>query len=610
MRRYVLASVAALLTLGAAPGSAAAASVDAAGTTVVAFSDTNMSPFPSTTTGDLSLMKSEYCSQKGHGKKISMKAAIREADHLVNADSHGRGLKAFSRSADGRTETKSLESAAGGLAAGKSAAALAGLVRAHQLAPHDPVPLIDGAALLSEAGQAGAALAFLDRADGLKAPKTHPFGISWKAIAANNRGQALIVAGEYGAAEKELSSALKMAPLLREAEQNLALAYDCDGKGHQASNMLFLAVHRQRFADGDYVEKGPDDPTGQLNFAEVLDTSRGQTLTLPSLVFPQTMDDGVEQRDANFKLQEEIGQNQLTPLTERINSDQSAVSADLAHVNPATAQRTRQIIGAPAYAAFEPRLRSMYNRALGLQTQMGQLQLQGENQGGCANAGLHGQWLSLLKAYDTAQNKYAGAEYKLDTALAANLRNPDAHRLMIDQARENALNNFTLIVEEAGFLDSYDAVCDPNHPQGTFGVDKGQTKTPASPACPTGITGPGFTLNLLILSFSVTCEEVKSRITLGEGWLNLFVSVSQNFRTGTRTIFAGPQLGATIKAGPFEGGATARGGVYVTYGSDGSVQDLGVRAETSAGVKISGVGASLSGVSPQYGLAGAFAPPM
>jgi hypothetical protein len=43
------------------------------------------------------------------------------------------------------------------------------------------------------------------------------------------------------------------------------------------------------------------------------------------------------------------------------------------------------------------------------------------------------------------------------------------------------------------------------------------------------------------------------------------------------------------------GGVTGRGGVYVTFGSDGSVQDVGVRGTTSASLKLGAGGVSISG---------------
>jgi hypothetical protein len=197
-----------------------------------------------------------------------------------------------------------MAAAAGALGLGKPAAALAALLRAHRLAPKDAAPLIDAAPLLSQAGRGRAALSLLDAAAKLKAPKTQPFGITWNAVSKANRGQALIAAHRYAAAEKTLNAVLKAAPLLREAEQNLAVAEECQGKTDKAKQALFLAVRRQTFAKGDYVGVSNVDPFGQLDAAEVLDTSRGQTLTLPTIKYPLTMDEGVDEHVPFVRLEE------------------------------------------------------------------------------------------------------------------------------------------------------------------------------------------------------------------------------------------------------------------------------------------------------------------
>jgi hypothetical protein len=609
MRRGICAVATAFGLLCAGAGAAAASG------TTVAFSDTQLTPLAGSVPSELTAMKGLYCAGKGdRGGKLSLTAALRVAARLVAADSHGRGLRTFTHSKAGHGEVRALAAAAGALGAGKPAAGLAGFLRAHQLTPKEAIPLIDAAPLLSEAGQGRAALALLDAAAHLKAPKTDPLGISWRAIALNNRGQALIVAHKFGAAEKALTAARKAAPLLREARQNLALAYDCDGKQSQATHMMFLAVRRQQFPGSDFVDISTGDPFGQLDESEVLDTSRGATLTLPALIFPKTMDEGVAQRDTNFALQHDIVWSQEPAIQAQITADNRALDAQLANATSATKRRTQEIISAPVYAMLGSRMTELRNKTLAIQSQMHDIQLQGESQAGCANAGLHGQWLSALQNYDAAQRTYAAAEYKLETALAANLKNSAAHKVMLDQARLNATQNFFSLVAEQGFLDSYDSICDTNIVPSASTVDSGQTDTPPSPACPSGIVGPGFTVNLLVFAFSVTCEEVKGRVTIGSGWLNGFVSVSHNFRNATNTIFAGPQVGAKIDTGPFEGGVTARGGIYATFNVDGSIADVGLRAESSAGAKIEYGGekvggVSIAGPSASISLAGAFAPP-
>ena len=220
---------------------------------------------------------------------------------------------------------------------------------------------------------------------------------------------------------------------------------------------------------------------------------------------------------------------------------------------------------------------------------------------------MHGPLLAAIQSFDTAQRKFAITQYRLMSALAANLKDSLAHQVGLDMARSWVYTNLDLLEEDGQALTDYDQICDAGA-IGTQDPASGSTKTPASPACPSGISGPGFAVNLLVFSFSVSCEQVTIQATAGEGWLNAFASYSHNFKNGSNTIYAGPQVGVSVGVGPFQGGANARGGVYVTFAADGSVQDLGLRAVSSAGATIGRVSTSISGPHASISIAGASAP--
>ena len=441
------------------------------------------------------------------------------------------------------------------------------------------------------------------------APKTNPFGISWAAVSKANQGQALIVTHQYGAAEAALGSALKMAPLLREARQNMAVAFDCQGNQGNAKQYFFAAVRRQTFPPSDYVEQTPGDPFGQLNEAEVLDTSKGQTLTLPTLDYPQTMDEGKRQANSYVSLEEDIVQNQEPPAQKQLQADETALNQQLQKANPLTAQRTRDILNAIESTLAEPDLAALDKQATAIQGQFHDLQVEGYNQGGCANAGLHDTWLATVERYAIAERKLAAAEYRRQTALAANLKNPIAHQVGLDYARNEVSQEWFLLVDAGNLLAGYDRICDPNVNGSDPVSDSGQQETPPSPPCPSGLIGPDISVNLLVLSFSVNCEEVTVEGEIGEGWLNGFVSGTHNFKKGTNTIYAGAQVGAKGGVGPLSGGVQARGGIYVTVDSSGAFQDGGLRGSSSASVSVGSVTASVSGPEASWSVVGAFSTP-
>jgi hypothetical protein len=179
----------------------------------------------------------------------------------------------------------------------------------------------------------------------------------------------------------------------------------------------------------------------------------------------------------------------------------------------------------------------------------------------------------------------------------------------MDIAKHDAAFNFFSLIDAGNVLAGYDSICDPHHTAVPENPQSGQQQTPDSPACPTGIGGPDFSINLLVFSFAVTCEEATAEAEVGEGWLNGFVSVSHNFTKGSNTIYAGAQAGAKVEIGPLSGGATARGGVYVTFDANGSMQDVGLRGTTSESATISPIQASVSGPEASLSLVGTFSSP-
>jgi tetratricopeptide (TPR) repeat protein len=516
----------------------------------------------------------------------------------------------------GRKDSTAIAAAAGALGVGEPAAALAALLRAHELAPRDPVPLINAAALLSQAGKGRAALGLLDAAKRLKAPKTNPFGITWSALMMANRGQALIVTRRYAQATKTLAAAVKAAPLLREAKQNMGVAYACQGDDEQATRYLVAAVRRQTFR-GDYIISDPPEPPEyqKLNPVEVLDSSKGQTLTLKTLSYPKTWQEGMTQGPKWQALMNDVV-GQVSAQTQELVSDRTLLNGYLQKANPLTRQRTQEIIDAALSAAGAPDIRLLDQEGVKYLDQITSLQLRGYGDAGCLNDNLHGEWLLALENYDRAERTYAAAVYGRTTALGANLANPLAHAVVMDEARLYALTNLAKMVGGGALLSGYDRIC---HLEGGVPSQEpasGQDQTPESQPCPKGITGPDFELELLVFSFLVHCEEITVRAST-PSWLGPFIAVTRNFGNGSTTIFAGAQVGKKLTWGPLAGGATARGGVYVTFGADGSVQDTGLRSTTSVGASVglsegpglgAGVKIPISGPGASISFAGVFPP--
>jgi hypothetical protein len=559
---------------------------------IVAFSDTNFGPAAPDYPYDLNLLSSAYCTGTGDRTKVpSLTAAVQIADKLVNADTGGKGIAEFARTKYGHSEVSAIGTAVGEIASGRPAVALDALLRAHQLAPHDPVPLIDAAPLLTQAGKAQAALQFLAAAARLKMPTITPFGVSFTALLENNEGQALLGTHQFGAAVTMLNKAVRASSVLREARQLLGPAYLCAKNKPAALRFLVAGTFRQSpGAAFAIVDKRDPNP------ADVLDTAHGKQLQLPVYSYPATMQLGATEGDLWGNLQTDVLIDQVGPMNKKVAADNAALIKAEAHMNPLTKARTNQILADIGDApALVPELVTLENKAGTTQLEIRNLQLKGEGEAGCLNSGLHAQWLSDVQAYDTQERDAAKADYKMETAFASNLRNPLAHRLGVELAELQSMFSDSLLISAGQGLVGYDGICYKGTP-GTppDSVSSGNPSTPASDPCPTSI--PHFSLKLgTFASLSINCESVSYEVA-PEGEL-FFISSEHNFKNGHDTVFVGVKGDIGI--------ASAHVGAYATFDQGGHAIDVGGRGATD--VTLGGadpVSFGVDGPSAQVGVAG------
>ena len=110
---------------------------------------------------------------------------------------------------------------------GRPGAALAALVRAHELQPAQASHLVNAAAVASSVGLPSEALALLDAAEQLDDPDRPAMGIPRHAVALTNRGQALALLGRHDEADRSLAAALAAEPLLSEANTSRSATTAC-----------------------------------------------------------------------------------------------------------------------------------------------------------------------------------------------------------------------------------------------------------------------------------------------------------------------------------------------------------------------------------------------
>ena len=570
-RRVALVAVIALL--GLAPAASAA-------TTTWAFSDSTPVQTATVQT-DLTLLRATTCQLPAvRPASLVLSRALSNARQMLVRYDGRVALRRYAASPDASSYRRAMEAAVEGMVKHRPDAALAALLRAHALAPRDPRPLIDASVLLTRDGLPNEALAMLRAAARMHMPPRSPYGINRRAELEDNQGYALLALHRWAAARLTLNAAHAQAPALTEVEHNLAVVAVCTGHPAQAQQLLTAAARRDRFAAAQVVVNklnGTSVPAASALF----DLSNGQTPVLPQITIPPDAPHGVAAIPQFATLDQQLG---TVAQTDSITVGQLTRKLDTIPLLPLTRQRINDIIAAIGGAeATDPSIKALADvRTAALDADGYAIRTYATK--GCAARAV---WVSAQAALDAAENRLASAEYRFDTGLAANLANPVAHELALTMAR-NALEggiggDEVAFIAEVGNIG--DRVCAAQQTVAPQQDVNGSLSSPSGPPCPPILQGVDFSLNLSVVSFSVNCEEVSIGGST-PGWIGAFGTVSHSFVNGSTTIFAGPQVGATIQAGPFGGGAQAQAGGYITISGDGTITDVGLRGTVSAGVSI------------------------
>jgi len=547
---------------------------------------------------DLTLLRVTTCQVPAvRPVSLGLALALTNARQMLVRDDGAGALRQYAASSDARSYALAMEAAVEAVLKDRPDAALAALLRAHALAPRDPRPLINASVLLTRDGLPNEALALLGAAAQMPMPPRSPYGISRLAELETDRGYALIALHQWHAASVALTSAYRQAPLLTEAEHNLAAVALCTGHPAQAQQLLTAAARRDRLAAAQVVVnklQGTSVPVASA----VFDLSQGETPVLPQITIPPDAPHGVAAEPEFAALSEHLGS---AALANSITVGQLTRRLDTLPLLPVTRQRTNDIIAAIGGAEqTDPSIKKLADARTAALDSDGYA-IRTYSAKGC---GARKVWVSAQAALDADENRLAISEYRYDTGLAANLANPVAHQLAFTMAR-NVLEggiggDEVAFIAEVGLI--ADRACAAQQTVAPQQDVNGGLSSPSVPACPPILQGVDFSLNLSVVSFSVNCEEVSIGGST-PGWIGGFATVSHSFVNGSTTIFAGAQVGATIQAGPFGGGAQAQAGGYITVSSDGTINDVGMRGSVSAGGSI-GPASAYTGTSLDFSFVG------
>jgi tetratricopeptide (TPR) repeat protein len=580
-----------------------------------AFSDTTQPLPPAVEQSRIDLIRIQHCGTEQQDlKDLTLKRALARAKRQLTQGAGADAMSQFRASVAYRSAGAAQEAAGQAVMAGAPAAALAALLRAHELQPHEASHLINAAGIASTIGMPNEAIALLDAAVALDDRDRTPMGISRQAIAATSRGTALVHLGRFADAQRAYEAAVALEPLMQEAYTGLAIAQTC--RASDGEDPL-PAFRRGRSRQGQTARQPGQPGSGgdpeNPSVMPPIDDSQGELFDLRNVPFPPKPVDAPQFDD----YYEQFQRDELSWTIEVSQREQALLQQMRAQpVQPATARRrdellylSRVVVG---QAGELEQLRQQMVDEIALATQARRpLFADGENEGEygrfadearaeCDGSGdpecfdremrercvpranvVHNEVVNALgRAHDTAR-VYFTERSRRASAIAAHLKEPAAYQVaLLNIARQDAVLVSALTAEAHFWVHVLD-----NHADHCVGADPpqqppdavGPPAVPGGTPCPPELKAISFALTLGPISVNGNCDE----ITVGgatPGWIGAFGEVTYG-RDGSVTVIAGARTGVGL--GP--AGAEVRAGIYVRSDATG-IQDVGARVGSSVSV--------------------------
>jgi tetratricopeptide (TPR) repeat protein len=549
----------------------------------------------------------------------SLAAAVGNAQTWLEKN-EARGWQAFTASPDAKSARNASQAALAAAMLGKPSAALAALLTAHKLDPHNPETLANLGGVLETLGLPGEALVVLDAAMKLARSDVGAFGWSNTATLNTNRGLALADLRRWHEAEAALSSALQGAPMLAEARLGMARVLTCQGKVAQAARYARTgqrrtppappAVKPPAGAPGDAdgvseIASGKDtDAVAHLPASFTFDLSRGKDFALPNLKLPQTLKDAVVLYDKYEKLHAD-----LHARWEAIRKRSEEVEAQLRRQpggSPVVQARREALRQASLHLNDEPTVKPLYEAQVKSSLAVTKVDADFSHcSGGCiaddfirkartpeelealchaAMSTQNDRWRSAMHSHAQNLGAYLKAAYRLETALAANYSDPLWHERLSLNAEFLATTEFMGYVSDALHWahDIKAFSCYESPTTDTSDPIAGELVTPRADPCKAVYDGMSLSFSVSVVGFSISCDAM-SVSAATPGWIGAFGSFSQSFGSKEYTVTVGIQEGVSVGVGSVSAGATSQQGAYVSWGKDG-VTDAGVSITTGAAV--------------------------
>ena len=591
------------LTVSAAPGSD--------DLVVQSFADTL--GWPANENLSLQMMRA-FCQAVQPAKALSLGTALDRTEAFLKDTAGAGSLTTLAGSGQADTAKAAQELAAVGVAGGSPGLALASLMRAHGLEPGNGTHLVNLAAVATSVGLANEALAFLDAAQ-TRDHRRPAMGVSQSAVSMVVRGQALVMTGRPGPAEGLFLAAKAAEPMLSEADAGLATIEVC--RGNDVAAARYVRKSRQRSQKKD--TRTPREDVVRPEPA--LDLGLGQVTRMRSFPMPETPAQGAAMHQQLDEMLEALYAEE-----DAIWEEQEALEAHLRATDdlrlPVEIRRRESIDMEAVDVLDHPAVAQPWDLASDRFDQLGEMNadffgggtsaehyvytdLASDAAEACigspeeyrpcflrhmnatcrpALTAAHTQWRGLMGEMESALQQHLAERSKRVSALASNLEDEEAHRLMLLSIQSAEATQYGWLVQQAWHWTRYEQMYEEEcvAPLEVPAVEPGQPEpVQTSGPCPPHIAAMNWVAILGPTKMKVTCEKVTQEISHEVlPLLHVFGEVSYEFRTGKLTFFAGSK--GEGKLGVVEGGF--KSGIYVSSDARGEISDVGWRVGPSASV--------------------------
>lgn len=490
--------------------------------------------------------------------------------------------------------------------------ALAGLLRAHELAPQSRIILLNTAGMFASLAMPNEALALLNAAQNLPDDGATPMGIPGAELAANIRGFSLLAQGKWTEAEAVLRPLVEGGTELAEARLNLSQALLCQDKDAEATRFYRAGSRRQMW---DEVRDGEEIEGIRLPPQQTLNLSAGELFTLPPLGVMNTP--GQAQAAASH-YNERINDS-IYRSTQRQALIDANIQARSARPLPnfLTWDRFNNIYITANRAEYEPDIQALYLDVVEQEELLNELTAQQDEEflklydlypdpdafiGACRST-VTQQLATMLPEYYQFEDllaAYTTAKYAAMTGAGANLADALNHEyvsLLIEDSMETDVAwRLNVIWAQAMRTASNWSICE--------GAEESIVAQPSEPtytrsaSCPASLTRGKMAITFLdMVQIKANCEVFEVEVS-GPGLLTIFGQVTVNFQNKTTTFFAGGKIKGP--AGLAELGINE--GFYVKTGANG-VTDVGMKVSSSVDVKAGQFAGVVDGPEMEFGVA-------